>query len=152
MGGGGGGALWKSHCQLLGRGHPVSKSHGKLSFLECCCKPSCKCQADTILHKEFHQQFELHSVVRIFQIDRHGQSLFLPLEFFVDIFCQYGCVFPGVVSTALYLPWFRESTFLLSKSCASFLGTIRSTSFPVVFCIVRIRHQFAMFFPVLELA
>ena len=64
--------MWKSHCQLLGRGDPVSKSHGNLSFLECCCEPSCERQADAILPKEFHQQFELHSVVRIFQIDRYG--------------------------------------------------------------------------------
>ena len=52
--------------------------------------PSCERQADAILHKEFHQQFELHSVVRIFQIDRHGQSLHLPLESFVDIVCESG--------------------------------------------------------------
>ena len=95
-GGGGEGALWKTHCQLLGRGDPVSKSHFDLSFLECCYEPSCERHADAILHKEFHQQFDLHSVVSIFQIDSHGQSLFLPLESFEDIVCESGCVFPIV--------------------------------------------------------
>ena len=66
--GGGGGALWYSHCQLLGRGDPISKSQGNSSFLESCCEPSCERQADTILHKEFHLQFELQSVVHIFQV------------------------------------------------------------------------------------
>ena len=51
-------ALRKSHCQLFGRGDPCSKSHGDLSFLECCCyKLSCERQADAIvlLSKEFHR-------------------------------------------------------------------------------------------------
>ena len=100
-----GGALWKSHCHLLGTGDPVSKSHGNLSFLECCCEPSSELQADTILHMEFHQPVELHSVVHIFQIDRHGQNLFLPLKSFVDIACECGCV-SQVVFPALYPPWF----------------------------------------------
>ena len=30
-------ALWKSQCQLLGLGDPVSKSQGDLSFLKCGC-------------------------------------------------------------------------------------------------------------------
>ena len=59
----------------MGREVPVSKSHGSLSFLECCFKPSC--EGDGILHKKFHQQFELHSVVRIFQID-HQRPHFFP--------------------------------------------------------------------------
>ena len=37
-----GGALWKSHCQLLRGGDPVFKLRGDLSFLECCCEPSVK--------------------------------------------------------------------------------------------------------------
>ena len=40
---------------------------------------------------EFHQQFELPSVVCIFQIlpiDCHGQRLLLPLESFVDNVCS----------------------------------------------------------------
>ena len=42
-----------------------------------------------------HLQFELHSVVRIFNIDRYGQSLFVSLESFVDIVCESGCVLSG---------------------------------------------------------
>ena len=90
--------------------------------------------------KMFHQHFKLHSVVRIFQIDSHSKSLLLPLESFIDIICKYGCAFPGAFS-ALYPSWFGGSMFLLSKSWASFLATIRSISFPVVFCIVRIWCQ-----------
>ena len=92
-----------------------------------------------------HQQFELHYVVRIFQIDRHGQSLFLPLESFVDIVCESGCVFP-VVFPALYPPWFGGSTFLLYKSSASFLATIRSImlSCGVLHCEDSVSVQLAM--------
>ena len=57
----------------FGQGYPVSKSYGDLSFLECCCGPSCECQADTILHKEFCKQFELYPVVHIFQINHKGR-------------------------------------------------------------------------------
>ena len=78
-------AMWKSHCQLLRNGHQVSKSHGDLSFLECCCEPACERQANAILYKVFHQQFELQSVVRISQSDHYGQSLFFLLESFIDI-------------------------------------------------------------------
>ena len=47
-----------------------------------------------------------------------------------------------------------ESMFLLSKSRASFLSTIRSISFPVVFCMVTIRYPFSLIwsFPGLGLA
>ena len=41
----------------------------------------------TPLYKEFHQQFELRSVICIFQIDRYGHILLFPLESFVDIVC-----------------------------------------------------------------
>ena len=130
-----GGALWKSHCQLLGYEDPISKSHGSLSFLG-----ACKRQADVILYKEFHQQFELHSVVRIFHIDRYGQSLFLPLESFVDIVCECCCVFPsGFSCTVSSLVW-----ELRSRSWSSFLAMIRSISFPVVFCIERIRYPLSL--------
>ena len=70
-----------------------------LSFLEWCCEPPCERPADAILHKQFHQQFDLHSVVLIFQINRGGwggggegggQSLFLPLECFAAIVCESG--------------------------------------------------------------
>ena len=44
---------------------------------------------------------------------------------------------------ALYPPWFGGSTFLLSKPWASFLATIHPISFPVLFCIVRIRYPFS---------
>ena len=135
--------MWKSRCQLLGSGDPVSKSQSNISLTECCCEPFCERQTDAIMHKEFHQQFVLHSVVGICQIDRHGQSLFLPLESFADIVCESDCVFPRVFS-ALYPPWFGGSTFLLSKSRASFLTTIRSIRLPVVFCIVRIRYSFSL--------
>ena len=130
-GGGGGGALWKSHCQLLGRRDPVYKSDGDLSFLECCCVLYCDRQADAILHKEFYQQLELNSVLRIFQIDRYGQSLIFLLESFVDVECESGCVFPNGFSD-LYLPLFSESTFLkpfLGPKQAPWPGTVPS-AFP----------------------
>ena len=92
--------LWCSGL-LLGHADPISKSHGDLSFLECCCEQSCKRQADAIMYKEFHQQFELHSVVRIFQIDCCGQSLFLPLESFVDILAESGCFFSSGFSCSV---------------------------------------------------
>ena len=119
------------HCQLLGRRDPVSKSHGNLSFLECCCEPSCERQSDAILPKEFHQQFELHSVVRIFQIDRHGQSLFLPLESFVDIVCESGCVFPRWFFLLCILLGFRGVRFFfLSPEQASWPQSVPS-AFPL---------------------
>ena len=55
-----------TQCELLERGDLVSKLHGDLSFLGCCCESSCELQADSMLSKEFHQQFELHSAGRIF--------------------------------------------------------------------------------------
>ena len=67
-------------------------------------------------------------------------SLFLPLESFVNIICESGCMF----FAALCLPWFGRSSFLLSRSWASFLATICSISFPVVFCIVRIWYPFSL--------
>ena len=42
------------------------------------------------------------------------------------------------------VPWFRRSIFLLSRSRTSFLATIRPISFPLVFCIVRIRYPFCL--------
>ena len=51
--------------------------------------------------------------------------------------------FSQVFFPPLYPPWFGVSTFLLSKSCASFLATISSISFPVVFCIVMIQYPFS---------
>ena len=52
--------------------------------------------------------------------------------------------FSQVVFPALYPPSFGRSTFLLSTSWASFLATIHSISFPIVFCIVRIRYRFSL--------
>ena len=40
--------------------------------------------------------------------------------------------------------WFGGSTCLLSQSWARFLATIRSMSFPVVFCIVMMRYPFSL--------
>ena len=35
-----------------------------LSLLKCCCRPSCERQADALLSKEFHQQFQLQRMDR----------------------------------------------------------------------------------------
>ena len=59
-----------------------------LSFLKCCCRPPCERQADALLSKKFHQQFQLHSVVRIVQIACFYQSLFLPLESFAESYAN----------------------------------------------------------------
>ena len=94
--------MWKSHCQLLDRGDPVSKSHGDLSFLECCCEPSSECQADAILH---------------------GQSFSLPPESFVDIVCESGCIFPGGFSCSVpSLVWGKVRFSFLSPGQVSWPG------------------------------
>ena len=67
-------------------------------YFECWCASSCQGQADAILHKEFHQQFKLHSVVCTFQTDHYSQRLFLPLQSLVDIICESGCVVLGSFS------------------------------------------------------
>ena len=139
----------KFGCQLLRSGDPVSTSHGDISFQESCCEPSCERQE---MYKVFHYQFKLHTVVRIFQIDRRCQSLFLPLQSVVDIVCESSCFFTDffffLLCTLLGL---GESRFILSRSLASFLVTIRAISFPVVFCIVRIRYPFRLLWPLLDI-
>ena len=85
------GSLVEVPLLIVGRGDPVPSRMATFIYWSAACEH----QADAILHKEFHQQFELHSVVPIFQIDCHSQSLFLPLESFIDIICGSGCINPG---------------------------------------------------------
>ena len=75
---------------VLGAWRSSSQSHCNLSFLGCCCEPTCERQADTILYKEFRQQFELLSVVPIFLTDCYRKNLLFPLASFMDIECEHG--------------------------------------------------------------
>ena len=109
-----------------------------LVLLLCCWEPSCERQADAI----FRQQFELcctHLPDRPSRPEfvpssgilcRHLMRIWLCFLIFFFLFC--------------ILPGLGGSTFLLSKFLASFLATIRSISFPVVFCIVGIRYRFSL--------
>ena len=138
--------MWKSHCRLLGHEDPISKSHGNSSFLECCCEPSCKLQADAISYKEFHQQLELHSVVRIFQIDNYGQSCFF-LESFVDIVCESGCVFPSDFSCSVS-PIVWEKYISLFQVLGKLPGhdSLHHLCRGLLHCEDKVSVQFAMIF------
>ena len=77
------------------------------------------------------------------EIDCPSHCFFFPLESFVHVICKWSCIFP----CALYWSepsWFAGSISLSSRSLASFLATMRSMSFPAVFCIVRMRYPFSL--------
>ena len=85
---------------------------------------------------EFHQQFELPLCCMHLPDRPRKQSLFLHLESF-RLHFPFGfllCTLLGLV----------EVRFLLSRSGASFLTTIRSIVFPAVFCIARIWYLFGL--------
>ena len=74
--------MWKSHCELLRPGAPLSKELVDLSVLRCCSDPPRKRQNDAILHNECQQQFALHFLVRNFQTDNFFTSSFFSLDIF----------------------------------------------------------------------